>query len=153
MAEAGGGDQIGWTTDAGVVTVTSKEKINSTSITRIYDIRDLLLDVPDFTDAPSFSLESRSTRGGGGGPWGWRRRCGGGGGGQGLFGGSSQQQDREQDEGKTREEMPRRSSLIMRRQPRHLGRQRRHREDPRFNGSIVVRAPECVHEAIGGAWD
>jgi len=155
MAEAGGGDQIGWTTDEGVVTVTSKEKINSTSITRIYDIRDLLMEVPDFTDAPNFSLDSASTRGGGGGGGGRGGGGGGGGGGQGLFGGNSNSQDREQDKGKTREERADEILTLIKDtiSPDIWADNGGTATIRYFNGSIVVRAPKYVHEAIGGAWD
>jgi len=154
MAEAGGGDQIGWTSDAGVITVTSKEKINSTSITRVYDIRDLLLEVPDFTDAPNFSLDSQSTRGGGGG--GGRGGGGGGGGsGQGLFGNSSNQQNSEQDKGKTKEERAEEILTLIKEtiSPDIWADNGGTATIRFFNGSIIVRAPKYVHEAIGGAWD
>lgn len=42
----------------GVLTISTKEKLQQNQITHLYDIRDLLIDVPDFTDAPSFDLES-----------------------------------------------------------------------------------------------
>jgi len=42
----------------GILTISTKEKLQQNQITHLYDIRDLLIDVPDFTDAPPFDLES-----------------------------------------------------------------------------------------------
>jgi hypothetical protein len=149
MAEAGGGDQIGWTTDEGVVTVTTKEKINATTYTRIYDIRDLLVEIPDFKDAPNFSLQSTSTRGGGASGSG----AGGAGGGQGLFGSGN---DSKPDEvTKTKDERAEELLTLIKEtiSPDIWSDNGGIATIRYFNGSIVVRAPKYVHEAIGGAWD
>lgn len=60
----------GWTVNDGVLTVASKEALNKNTLPLIYDIRDLLIEVPDYTQAPEFDLQSvlqNSGRGGGGG--------------------------------------------------------------------------------------
>jgi hypothetical protein len=147
MAEAGGGDQVGWTTDDGVVTITTKEKINAITYTRIYDIKDLLMEIPDFTDAPNFSLQSTSTTGGQGG--------GGGGGGQGLFGGGSGGSEREKEPTKTKDERADELLTMIKEtiSPDIWVDNGGTASIRYFNGSIVVRAPKYVHEAIGGAWD
>jgi general secretion pathway protein D len=53
----------------------------------VYDIRDLIVEIPDFADAPQFQLNQANTTSGRGG--------GGGGGGQSLFGGQTQDQQGE----------------------------------------------------------
>ncbi len=60
----------GWTVNDGVLTVASKEALNKNTLPLIYDIRDLLIEVPDYTAAPEFDLQSvlqNSGQGGGGG--------------------------------------------------------------------------------------
>ncbi len=76
--------------------------------TRVYDIRDLIIDTPDFSDAPSFSLSSSKSPAGSGG-----------GGGQGLFGGAAKPaSDSEQDAkfdlvGKSRAELEKDATLTL----------------------------------------
>ena len=41
----------------GILTISTKEKLQQNKITHLYDIRDLLVDVPDFNNAPRFDLE------------------------------------------------------------------------------------------------
>ena len=76
FAMQGVSDQIGFDVDENIVIITTRELADSRMITRIYPIDDLLTLVPDFDNAPQFSLQG----GGGGG-------SGGGGGGGSLFGG------------------------------------------------------------------
>lgn len=62
------------------VQMRSRERANADVVTRVYDVRDLLVDVPDFTDAPKMSLTdalSNTSSGGGG--------SGSGGSGGGIF--------------------------------------------------------------------
>jgi len=76
FAMQGVSDQIGFDVDENIVIITTRELADSRMITRIYPIDDLLTIIPDFDNAPQFSLQG----GGGGG-------SGGGGGGGSLFGG------------------------------------------------------------------
>jgi Flp pilus assembly secretin CpaC len=94
---SGGTVPLGYTIDDGVITISTGEDLDRNTITRVYDIRDLIIDIPDFTDAPDFSLQSTTQQGQAGGG-------GGGGGGQGLFQ-NSQDRSQELDEGRTRQEM------------------------------------------------
>jgi len=90
---------LGYTIDDGVITISTGEDLDKNTLTRVYDIRDLIIDIPDFTNAPNFSLQSTSQQGQGGGGGG-----GGGGSSQGLF--ENADQDRQnQDQGRTRQEM------------------------------------------------
>ncbi|HZN66137.1 MAG TPA: hypothetical protein VFB66_12655 [Tepidisphaeraceae bacterium] len=92
----GGATPLGYTIDDGVITISTGEDLDRNTITRVYDIRDLIIDIPDFTDAPDFSLQSASDQASQGG--------GGGGGGQGLFGNNADRSD-EEEAGRTRQEM------------------------------------------------
>ncbi|MCC6950690.1 MAG: hypothetical protein IT433_04505 [Phycisphaerales bacterium] len=60
-----------WSINDGVITVASKEVINRNRVLVIYDIRDLLIEVPDYNQAPEFDLQavlqSTGQQGGGSG--------------------------------------------------------------------------------------
>ncbi|MDH3584266.1 MAG: hypothetical protein OER86_08625, partial [Phycisphaerae bacterium] len=73
-----GGDLVplGYSVDEGVVTISTTESLGKNTAIRTYDIRDLLVQIPDFGEAPDFDLQS-ITQGG----------DSGGGGGGGLFSG------------------------------------------------------------------
>jgi hypothetical protein len=83
LSEAAPGANLTYYTSEGVIEVTTSEMADAEQITRVYPVEDLLMEVPDFDNAPSFSLEDSAGSGGGGG--GGR---GGGGGGRGGGGGS-----------------------------------------------------------------
>lgn len=70
-------DRVYWVVDRGVVTIATGASLNTGLRSRVYDVADLLMVVPNF-QAPSISL------GGGGGSSRGGRQSGGGGG---LFGG------------------------------------------------------------------
>src|SRR6185503_19872463 len=79
LSDVGGGTvKLGYTIDEGVITISTDEDLSKNVVTRVYDIRDLIIEVPDFNQAPTFNLSNQSnqTSGQGGG--------GGGGGGQSL---------------------------------------------------------------------
>ncbi len=98
LESAGGGaTKLSYSIDEGVITISTAEDLSKNVITRVYDIRDLTVDVPEFDDAPNFSLSNNNASGGGGGGrngggggGGGNRNGGGGGGGGGggLFGGN-----------------------------------------------------------------
>ncbi|GAB4186323.1 MAG: hypothetical protein Kow00105_00830 [Phycisphaeraceae bacterium] len=94
-------DPIGYSIIDGIVTISTVRDLSRTTDTRVYDIRDLLVQVPNFTNAPSFDLNealSNTNSGGSGGGGG-----GGGGGGQSIFGDTDDEED---------EELPTRQELI-----------------------------------------
>ena len=105
LSDVGGGTvKLGYTVDEGVITISTGDDLSKNVVTRVYDIRDVIFEVPDFTDAPVFDLSqqqtqqgNQSTRGGQGGLGGGGG--GGAGGGQGLFGGQGGgQQGQEQNQ-------------------------------------------------------
>ena len=75
----------------GIVTVSTERDLQKTTDRRTYDIRDLLVQVPNFADAPQFDLNealSNTSSGGSGG--------GGGGGGGDIFGDDGGEMDADQ---------------------------------------------------------
>lgn len=73
-----------WSINDGVLTIASREVINRNKALVIYDIRDLIVEVPDYLGAPDFDLNTVLQQGGG---------QGGGGGGRSPF--EEQDEDRE----------------------------------------------------------
>ena len=102
----GGTTKLGYTIDEGVIEIATAEELGKNTLTRVYDIRDLIINIPDFNDAPDFSLNStsnNSSQNGGGGAGGGGG--GGGGGNNNLFGNNSQGGGQKQDQGPTRQEL------------------------------------------------
>ncbi len=62
-----GSDGAAWTVQDGVLTIASRSRINRYRPLVIYDIRDLLIEVPDYDNAPDFDLQSVLQSGEGGG--------------------------------------------------------------------------------------
>ncbi len=80
----------GWAVTDGVLTIASDEVLRRNTVLEIYDIRDLLIEVPDYDNAPDFDLNTIFQQGG---------QQGGGGGGQSPFQGGQadiERQDREE---------------------------------------------------------
>ncbi|MCH8164671.1 MAG: hypothetical protein IH889_03600 [Planctomycetes bacterium] len=74
-------DRPQWSIQDGILTISSEEKLRTRTHTLVYDIRDLLFEVPYFGNAPELNLATALNQGGGGGGF------GGGGAGGGGFGG------------------------------------------------------------------
>ena len=100
----GGQTKLGYTVDEGVITISTAEDLSKNVVVRVYDIRDLIIDVPDFLDAPQFSLEAAQNGG-------QQSSSGAGGGGQQgqvsnmLFAGGGQGVGLNAQKGPTREEL------------------------------------------------
>ncbi len=85
LDDVGGGTvKLDYTVDDGVINISTADDLAKATDTRVYDIRDMLADVPDFTQVqqPNFQSAQRGGVGGGGG---------GNNGGGNLFGGQQQQ--------------------------------------------------------------
>ncbi|HET6250656.1 MAG TPA: hypothetical protein VFE47_23410 [Tepidisphaeraceae bacterium] len=158
LIEAGGGDKLGYDVDGNVISITTKELVDSKMYTRVYSILDLITEIPDFTDAPDFSLNSTSNNqqqnpqggggigannGGGGG--------GGGNGGGGLFGNSTPTKEPVKSKEDRAKDL---IDLIVAVIQPDVWQDNGGKASIRyFNGSIIVTAPRSVQEAIGGVWD
>jgi type II secretory pathway component GspD/PulD (secretin) len=79
-----------WSINDGVLTIASREVINKNKVLVIYDIRDLLIEVPDYPNAPELDLQNVLQQAG----------QGGGGGGQSPF----NDEDEDQEPGRTLQE-------------------------------------------------
>ena len=77
LDDVGGVNPLGFIVEEGVVTITSNEDLQSRTITRVYDIRDMIVRVPNFK-GPRMELDVQAGQGSSSGG-------GGGGGGGGLF--------------------------------------------------------------------
>ena len=58
-----------WAIQDGVLIISSDEQIRKNTVLDIYEVRDLVVEVPDYTEAPTFDLNTilQSSRGGGSG--------------------------------------------------------------------------------------
>lgn len=100
QASSQGGTEVSYSLIDGVVTISTAEDLKRSTDLRVYDIRDLLVQVPNFTDAPEFDLTeslSNTNSGGGGG--------GGGGGGSSIFGDDNDNDNDEDDAEEERQEL------------------------------------------------
>lgn len=117
LDDVGGGTvKLGYTIDEGVITISTLEDLAQNVDTRVYDIRDLIINVPEFSNAPDFNLGGNGNTGGTGGGFGGGGFGGGGGGGfgggtsggSGLFGnntGNNNNNNNDEEEGPTRSEL------------------------------------------------
>jgi hypothetical protein len=147
VSEAGGSDVLTWYLDEGVIEVTTRELADKKVYTRVYPVDDLVMDIPDFADPPSFDLSTTTQqgRGGGGG--------GGGGSGSGIFGGNSNTTDRKNRENTmTREERGEQLVQLVTEtvRPDIWAVNGGTATIRYFRGSLIVTAPRSVHEALGG---
>jgi len=153
LSEAGGGDKLAYDLDQNVISITTRELADARMYTRVYPIQDLIMEIPDFTDAPDFSLNTTSnnqtqnpTTGGGIGAAGG----GGGGGGGGLFNGNPGKEPNQ----KTRDERAKEliDLIVATIQPEAWIEGGGKSAIRYWNGNLIVTAPRSVQEAIGGGW-
>jgi hypothetical protein len=166
LAESGAGGILTYYTSEGVIEITTTELADKEMITRVYPIEDLIMEVPDFDNAPDFNISNNSGSGGGGrggggggrggggggrGGGGYGGGGGGGGGGGSMFGGGGGGSTKE----KTTTKTERAEALVT--MIRETIRPEIWRENGGtaairyYNGHLVVTAPRSVHEALGGA--
>jgi len=68
LDDVGAGDvPLAYIIDEGVIQVSTRDDLNRKTVTRVYDIRDLVVRIPDFDDAPNLELTSTSDSGSDGG--------------------------------------------------------------------------------------
>ena len=56
-----------WAVQDGILTITSEDVLRQNTVLEIYDINDLLVQIPEFDNAPEFNLQQSVGGGGGGG--------------------------------------------------------------------------------------
>jgi hypothetical protein len=130
------------------IRVMTKEDALRRSTTRLYFIGDLLMDIPNFDNAPGFDLNdalSNTSTGGSNGSG------GGGGQSQGLFG-DDDRNDREEERLTKAEKAERIADMIRNTIEPDIWRENggRYGSVRYYRGMLVVKAPEFVHEQIGG---
>lgn len=145
LSEAGGSDRIAFYMEDGVVEVTTRDLADKKVYTRVYPVDDLVMEMPEFVQPPSFNLQSSSNQGGSGGG-------GGGGGGSGIFGGSSSDSNRDRDNVITREQRGEELVQLVTEtlRPDIWAVNGGNATIRYFRGSLIVTAPRSVHEALGG---
>jgi beta-lactamase regulating signal transducer with metallopeptidase domain len=63
LDDAGGGTtKLGYTIDGNILKVTTQEEISKNTVTRVYDIRDLLVEIPDFENPRHANTPAPQTR-------------------------------------------------------------------------------------------
>lgn len=146
LTEASGSDTLTYFVDDGVVEITTRELADKKVYTRVYPVEELVMEIPDFSDAPNFNLQSitqQSSQSGGGGSSG-----------SGIFGssGSTSNRDRERATTMTREERGEQLvELIMETVRPEVWAANGGTATIRFfRGNLIVTAPRSVHDAIGG---
>jgi len=61
------GDAAAWAVQDGMLLISSDEQIRKNTVLDIYDVRDLVVEVPNYSEAPELDLEQILQSGGGGG--------------------------------------------------------------------------------------
>ncbi len=151
LDEAAGGEALTYYVEDNVIEITTKAVADKIMFVRVYPIEDLILDVPDFADAPNFDLTSTSSSGGGGGKSG----SGGGGGNSGgsLFGSGTSSAPKEAPKTKEQRADDLVQLIMATISPEVWNANGGTASIRYFNGSLVVSAPRSVHEALGGPID
>lgn len=150
LEEAGAGTALTYYVDQGVIEITTSELADQSMITRVYPVDDLLLEIPDFTDAPDFNITNNNTQTSGTG--------GGGGGGnssQGLFNGSNGNNNSQATQLTTKTQRAQALIDLIEQviRPEIWQTSGGQATIHYFNGSLIVRAPRSVQEALGGPVD
>lgn len=156
LDEASGGDSVTYYVDDGVIEITTRELADHNMVTRVYDVEDLIMEIPDFNNAPQFSLDASQNQSG--------SSSGGGSGGGGLSGGTQVTNQLFQGNGTSmmnRQVVPTKAEraqnlvdLIKDVIFPDIWKDNGGTATIRyFNGMLVVTAPRSVQEAIGGQFD
>lgn len=137
LSEAGRGNLLTYYIDGNVLEITTREIADRQMLTRVYPVDDLLMEVPNFEQPPTFNIQGSS--------------AGGGGGGGNLFGNLTQQQAGQN----TRE--ARAQALVDTIQaiisPEIWNSNGGPAAIRMWSGSLIVTAPRSVHEALAGYVD
>jgi hypothetical protein len=136
-----GGEATWQMSDSGTFQMGPRERLNKSRRVQIYDINDLLMDVPDYRDVPQIDLQQAL-----------QASQGGGGGGQSPFRDQQQQEDRQERDQRKQEQADELATLI-----RDLVEPDQWIENGGSGGSIkfykgtlIVNAPDYIHRGING---
>ncbi len=58
QVQGGGSTQLGYSVDQGVITISTNDQLAQQKVVRVYDIQDLLVKAPNFSNFPQFNLQS-----------------------------------------------------------------------------------------------
>lgn len=144
LSEASGGESLTYFVDQGVLEITTRELADKKVYTKIYPVEDLVTDIPEFTDPPSFNLQSTTDQ---------ARNRGGGGGQGGIFGQSQQRQPGQLERGtRTRDERGEELVQLITEtvRPEIWSVNGGTASIRYFRGNLIVTAPRSVHDALGG---
>lgn len=135
LADVGGG-LLTFYVDDGIIEITTRELADQQLITRVYPVEDLILEIPNFTDAPDFQIQSSS---------GGRGASGSGS----IFSGSlGEETATGRTEAERGEELV---QVIMETVDPEVWRENGGTASIRFfRGKLIITAPRSVHETIGG---
>jgi hypothetical protein len=154
LDQAAGGEALTYYVEDNVVEITTKAMADKIMYVRVYPVEDLILDVPNFADAPTFDLSASSSGGGGGSKSGSGGGGGGGGNTGGLFGqGANSGASKEVVKTKEQRADDLVQLIMATIQPEIWTVNGGTASVRYFNGSLVVSAPRSVHEALGGEID
>ena len=153
LTEAAGGDALTFYADEGVISITTRDLADHNMVTRVYPVEDLLMEVPDFTDAPQLNLTQQQQSGGGGGQA--LGQGGGGGGGiqqtSSIFGNGSSQNNQPKPSISKTQRADELISLIESIVYPEIWKDNGGTASCKYwNGMLIVTAPRSVQEAIGG---
>ena len=154
LTEATGGDTVTYVVDQGVIEITTRDLADHMMVTRVYPVEDLLMVIPDFTDAPQFSLDASQNQGNQGGGSG--SSTGGvsqGGASNTIFQGNGATTTTEQVKTKA-ERAQELVELIENVVSPDIWKDNGGTASIKYyNGMLVVTAPRSIQEAIGGEYD
>jgi len=147
LNEAGGADvKLAYRAAANLMVISTADDLGQEMLVRVYDVSDLLVNVPRFTNAPQLDLAQAGQGGGAGGA--------GGGGSQNIFGqqGGGSQQDDEEDENQDDEDIQALITLIVDTiEPDSWAQNGGLGTVQPFRNQLVVRNNILVHQKLGGA--
>jgi len=146
MSEAGGPDlRLAYRASGNLLIISTEEDLGKEMVVRVYDVSDLLVRAPRFTNAPQLDLAGAGGQGMGG--------TGGMGGGQNIFGGqgqSSQQEDEERDRDENADIDELIQLIVQTVEPDSWVDNGGLGTIQAFRNLLVVRNNFLVHQALGG---
>jgi hypothetical protein len=151
LSEAGGSEPLTFYIDEGVIEITTRELADKQLFTKVYPVDDLLMDIPDFANAPSFNLSSSTsgTSTSGGTSTGMSSSS------TGLFSNTTSSGSTGTNAGTTKLDRAQQLiDLIVSTIQSDIWKENGGLASIRYwNGSLIVTAPRSAHEAIGGPID